>query len=98
MNNYQKGALMYKLFVKKDGCPKCKELTNLPPELKTHAGNGIILEVFDVDEKEGLAEASFHGILSTPYLINVDNSDEENVLKEWNDPKEINKVLEEILI
>lgn len=53
-----------KLFVK-DDCPKC-------PEAK-HACDGIDgVEVYDVMDIDGLAEASFHSVLSTPTVLVID--------------------------
>lgn len=53
-----------KLFVKND-CPRC------PAAKKACEGiNGV--ETFDVDEIDGLAEAHFYGVLSTPSVLVVD--------------------------
>ncbi len=60
-----------KLFVK-DNCPKC-------PAAK-HACDGLDdVQVFDVSEVDGLAEAAFHGVLSTPSIIVVDANGSEVV-------------------
>jgi hypothetical protein len=53
-----------KLFVK-EGCPRC-------PEAKLACVGLSDLEVFDVDEVDGLAEARFYGVLATPSVLIVD--------------------------
>lgn len=53
-----------KLFVK-DNCPRC-------PAAK-HACDGLEgVEVYDVGEMDGLAEAAFHGVMATPTILVVD--------------------------
>lgn len=53
-----------KLFVK-DDCPRC-------PAAK-HACEGLDgVEVYDVSDVDGLAEAAFHGVLATPTVLVVD--------------------------
>lgn len=62
-----------KLFVKQD-CPRC-------PAAK-HAVDGIEgVQVFSVDEMDGLAEASFYGILATPSLLLIDSDG--NEIESW---------------
>jgi hypothetical protein len=62
-----------KLFVKTD-CPRC-------PAAK-HAVEGITgVEVYSVDEVDGLAEASFYGVLATPTVLVLDGDDRE--LASW---------------
>lgn len=54
-----------KLFVK-DDCPRC------PAAKRACEGiNGV--EVFNVDEIDGLAEAHFYSVLSTPSVVVVDD-------------------------
>jgi hypothetical protein len=53
-----------KLFVK-DDCPRCPEAKHACREL-----DGV--EVYDVADIDGLAEASFHSVLSTPTVLVVD--------------------------
>lgn len=58
-----------KLFVK-DDCPRC-------PAAK-HAVRGFdAVEVFDIDDVDGLAEASFYGVLATPTVLLVDSGGNE---------------------
>ncbi len=59
-----------KLFVK-DDCPRC-------PAAKV-ACEGIDVEVFDVGDVEGLAEASFYGVLATPSVLVLDGDGHEIV-------------------
>jgi len=54
------------LFVK-DDCPRC-------PAAK-HACSGLDrVEVYDVGNVDGLAEAAFFGVLSTPTVLVIDAS------------------------
>ncbi|MDZ4181105.1 MAG: hypothetical protein U1E29_18035 [Coriobacteriia bacterium] len=62
-----------KLFVKSD-CPRC-------PAAKRAVEGIDHVEVFDVDNIDGLAEASFHGILATPSVLVVDSSGTE--IESW---------------
>lgn len=57
-----------KLFVKQD-CPRC-------PEAK-YACEGLDVEVYDLSEVDGLAEAAFHSVLATPTVLVVDSSGSE---------------------
>ena len=54
-----------KLFVKQD-CPRC-------PEAK-HACEGLEVEVYDVSDVDGLAEAAFHRVMATPTVLVVDSA------------------------
>lgn len=54
-----------KLFVKKE-CPRCPAAERACEGLKS-------VEVFDVSSVEGLAEASFYTVLSTPSVLVVDS-------------------------
>jgi hypothetical protein len=62
-----------KLFVKRD-CPRC-------PAAKHAVETFDDVEVFDVDDIEGLAEASFYSILATPTTLVVDSSG--NEIESW---------------
>jgi len=58
-----------KLFIKKD-CPRC-------PAAK-HAVEGFDgVQVFDVGDIEGLAEASFYSIMATPTVLLLDGNGNE---------------------
>lgn len=58
-----------KLFVK-DDCPRC-------PAAKQVIADMDDVEVFDVGEVDGLAEASFHSVLATPSLVIIDSAGNE---------------------
>ncbi len=58
-----------KLFVK-DDCPRC-------PEAKRACEGLSGLTVYDIATVEGLAEASFHGVLATPTVLVIDSSGRE---------------------
>ncbi len=62
-----------KLFVKQN-CPRC-------PAAKRVVEGLDAVEVYDIDAVEGLAEASFWGVLSTPSLLVVDTSGQE--IRSW---------------
>ena len=58
-----------KLFVK-DDCPRCLAAK--------HALEGIDdVRIFNVDDLDGLTEATFYGILSTPSVLLLDSSGSE---------------------
>jgi thioredoxin-related protein len=69
-----------KLFWRKN-CPKC-------PTAKALVANSSNTEYFDVDEVEGLAEAAFYGVMSTPSIIVTKDDGKE--IKAWHGevPKE----------
>ncbi len=60
-----------KLFVK-DGCYKCPSAKEVGAILKKE---GIEVLYYDLDTVDGLAEASYYGILSTPTLIVEDKEE-----------------------
>jgi len=49
-----------KIFVKEKGCPLCDALKPLIPP---------IAKVYDVETADGLAEATFYGIMSVPAIV-----------------------------
>lgn len=52
-----------KLFLKNDGCPRCEELKNeLGEKLQD-------LPVYFIDTLDGLTEAAYNNVLTTPTLI-----------------------------
>lgn len=65
-----------KIFWKKN-CPNCTKAISLGKQL----GKEITVQYFDVDTVDGLAEASYYNILSTPSMVIVDN--DENEIKIW---------------
>lgn len=58
-----------KLFVK-DDCPRC-------PAAKFACDGLDGVEVYDVSEVDGLAEAAFHSVLATPTVLVVDTAGSE---------------------
>ena len=62
-----------KIFTKAE-CPKCPAMEEIVQKLKRE---GISVFKYDVDTIEGLAEASFHSILSTPSLLIEDEEEKE---------------------
>lgn len=58
-----------KLFVKKS-CPRC-------PEAKAVTAGLDGVEQYDLDDVEGLSEAAFYGVLSTPSIVIVDENGKE---------------------
>ncbi len=63
-----------KLFVSKD-CPRC------PAAKEAVRASGGRVEIYDIDEAEGLAEAAFYGVLCTPSLLVVD--EQGNEIRGW---------------
>lgn len=66
-----------KVFTKAD-CPNCPPAKALAKKLEE---NGTAVEWFNLDEEEGLSEAIYLDVLSTPSLIIIDDSDCE--VKAW---------------
>jgi hypothetical protein len=66
-----------KIFVKAK-CPKCPAVKEIGTELKKE---GFPVFDYDLDTIDGLAEASFYSILSTPSLIIED--EEEREIRSW---------------
>ena len=62
-----------KFFVK-DDCPNCPPAKNLAEEIRKDGK--ITVEIFDVDEADGLAEAQFYAVLATPSIVLCDDKDE----------------------
>lgn len=53
-----------------EGCTRCPPAKKLGKKLE---GEGIKVEYHDVNTPDGLAEAMFYDVLSTPSLIITDN-------------------------
>jgi len=62
-----------KIFVKAK-CPKCPAAKEIGMELKKE---GLPVFHYDLDTIDGLAEASYHSVLSTPSLIIEDEAERE---------------------
>jgi len=65
-----------KIFWQKN-CPNCPEAKNIGKQLEKEAE----VQYFDVDTVDGLAEASYYDIASTPSIVVLDNN--ENEIKIW---------------
>lgn len=55
-------------------CPKC-------PPAKELLANSVNVEYHNVDEVDGLAEAAFYGVLSTPSIIVTEEDGKE--IRSW---------------
>ncbi len=62
-----------KIFTKSK-CPRCPAVKEIGKELKK---KGVDVFQYDLDTVNGLAEASFYSILSTPSLIIEDEEERE---------------------
>ena len=65
--------MVIKIFVSKT-CPKCPAAKELGAELEKQ---NIKVEYWDIGGRDGLAEAAFFSVLSTPSIIVVDNKEQE---------------------
>lgn len=66
-----------KIFTKVD-CPNCPAVKKIGKKLEE---KGAKIEWHDLDEEEGLSEAVYFDVLSTPALILMDEND--NEVKAW---------------
>ena len=57
-------------------CPKCPAAKEVGKKLE---GEGVSVFQYDLDTADGLAEASFYSILSTPSLVIEDEQEREVV-------------------
>ncbi len=77
-----------KLFVSRE-CPKCPAAKEAVSKVSER------VEIYDIDEAEGLAEAAYYGVLCTPSLLIVDDKGHE--LKGWRcevpQPRDISSAL-----
>lgn len=69
----EEGMGLLKIFTKAK-CPRCPGVKEMEIELKKE---GVPVLHYDLDTIEGLAEASFYSILSTPSLIIEDEEERE---------------------
>ena len=80
-----------KVFVK-DGCYKCPSAKELGALLKKE---GLKVFYYDLDTVDGLAEASYYGVMSTPTLIVEDR--EERTLADFRGtiptPQQVREIL-----
>jgi len=64
---------LIKIFIKAQ-CPKCPAAKRIGMELKKE---GVQVINYDLDTIDGLAEASFYSILSTPSIVIEDEEEKE---------------------
>lgn len=64
---------LIKIFTKAK-CPKCPAVKEIGRELEKE---GVPVLSYDLDTIDGLAEASFHSILSTPSVVIEDEEEKE---------------------
>jgi glutaredoxin len=82
-----------KIFTKAE-CPNCPAAKEIGKQLET---KGAKIEWFDLDEEEGLSEAVYFDVLSTPALIITD--DDESEIKAWRgEVPGINEIQKELKI
>ena len=91
------GELMkeIKLFWQKD-CAKCPSAKNVLDELEKVGKVNIRVTSYEITTLDGMTEAAFHEVMSTPTTIIVD--DDENELAAWRGDAPTLKDLENILI
>ena len=69
--------MIVKIFSMKE-CPKCASAKEFKKQLDKE---GVKTEVYDVRTVDGLAEATLFGIMGTPSVVVVDDSNKE--MKTW---------------
>jgi len=69
-----------KIFTKKE-CPKCPAAKTLGEEMKKE-GN-VQVELYDVEQADGLAEAQLYSVLATPSLVLCNDDPDEEEIKSW---------------
>ena len=91
------GELMkeIKLFWQKD-CAKCPSAKNVLDELEKVGKVNIKVTTYEITTLDGMTEAAFHEVMSTPTTIIVD--DDENEVAAWRGDTPTLKDLENILI
>jgi thioredoxin-related protein len=67
----------FRLFWKED-CPKCPAAKNIIHQLRV---DGYSTMEYNLETTDGLTEAAFYGVLSTPTIILTDK--QENLVAEW---------------
>ena len=81
-----------KVFVK-DGCYKCPSAKEVGVLLEKE---GLNVLYYDLDTADGLAEASYYGVLSTPTMIVEDAG--ENTLADFRGTVPTLKTIKEVLV
>ena len=69
--------MIVKLFWQ-EKCPNCSAAKTMVNSVVSGNGTkGIMVKEFDIDNVDGMAEASFHSVMGTPTTIIVDDNDSE---------------------
>ena len=58
----------------KENCPNCPAAKRVAKELEKE---GVTVEYCNIDEVDGLTEATFYDVLSTPSIVVVDDTNRE---------------------
>ena len=72
--HYMEEVMGYIKIFTKAKCPKCPAVKEMGTELKRE---GLPVLNYDLDTIDGLAEASFYSILSTPSIVIEDEEERE---------------------
>ena len=64
-------------FFGRPDCPKCPPAKELAKKLQKN--QDFKVELYDLDNADGLAEGTLYGVMSTPTIIVVDDKDKEVV-------------------
>ena len=72
--------MIVKLFVKND-CPRCPAAKKVIEELEKEKIKEVVVERFDAEEVEGMAEAAYYMVMATPTIVVTDNDGKE--VKSW---------------
>lgn len=83
-----KTSRVLKLFIS-ENCPKCPPAKKLAESLKSK----IPIEIYDIQQPEGLAEAAYYQILSTPTFVLVEDDE---IKKIWTTILDENELLKEV--
>lgn len=68
--------MILKLFTQKN-CPKCPGAKKVFQALKKKKIKGLVFEAYDTEAVEGMAEAAFYTVMSTPALLICDEKGRE---------------------
>ncbi len=84
-----------KLFWQKD-CAKCPTAKNVLGELEKVGKVEVKITSYEISTLDGMTEAAFHDVMSTPTTIIVD--DDENEVASWRGDAPTLQELENVLI
>jgi len=74
-----------------EGCPHCPTAKNLGRDLES---SGVKVEYYDIKSIDGLAEATFFSIMSTPSVVVTTDNNESKIWKgKIPEMEELNNVL-----